>query len=62
MELTDVYPKDIFNPSPANTGQAQRPPLFKNLRNINNRPHCLYWRPGIRQARKPANARNNLDG
>lgn len=28
----------------------------------NNRPHCLYRRPASRQARKPANDRNNLDG
>nr|DAM66952.1 MAG TPA: hypothetical protein [Caudoviricetes sp.] len=26
----------------------------------NNRPHCLYRRPASRQARKPANDRENL--
>ncbi len=40
-------------------GQADRP-LFKTLTQYKtNRPHCLYRRPAIRQARKPANDREN---
>ena len=39
-------------------------PLFNNLRKKRNtnRPYCLYRRPASRQARKPANDRNTLDG
>ena len=58
----------MFTPSSHPTGTRQGLTARRSLTAsaTNNRPHCLYRRPASRQARKPANDRENpvrlLDG
>lgn len=40
--------------------RASGPDRSLTVSATNNRPHCLYRRPASRQARKPANDRENL--
>lgn len=67
--LDACFPRGKFTSTPSNTASntgsdASGDPgtLFKTEAQQPNRPHCLCWRPAIRQPRKAANARNNLDG